>query len=88
MSFFKRYLIAGLLIWLPLVVTIAVIKFLVDFFDQILLLIPHAYRPEALLGFNIPGLGVLLSLLLILITGVFVANLLGSKIVGLWESFL
>ncbi|WP_051145212.1 DUF502 domain-containing protein [Thiomicrorhabdus sp. Kp2] len=88
MSFFKRYLIAGLLVWLPLGVTIAVIKFLVEFFDQTLLLIPHAYRPETLLGFNIPGLGVVLSLLLILITGVFVANLLGSKIVGLWEAFL
>lgn len=88
MSFFKRYLIAGLLVWLPLGVTIAVIKFLVAFFDQTLLLIPHAYRPETLLGFNIPGLGVVLSLLLILITGIFVANLLGSKIVDLWESFL
>ncbi|WP_460187284.1 DUF502 domain-containing protein [Thiomicrorhabdus hydrogeniphila] len=88
MSFFKRYLIAGLLVWLPLGVTFAVVKFLVDFFDQTLQLIPHDYRPETLLGFNIPGLGVVLSLLLILITGVFVANLLGSKIVGLWESFL
>jgi len=87
-SFFKRYLIAGLLVWLPLGVTFAVVKFLVDFFDQTLQLIPHDYRPETLLGFNIPGLGVVLSLLLILITGVFVANLLGSKIIDLWEAFL
>lgn len=88
MSFFKRYLIAGLLVWLPLGVTIAVIRFLVDLFDKTLLLIPHDYRPETLLGFNIPGLGVVLSFLLILITGIFVANLLGSKIVELWEAFL
>ena len=88
MSFFKRYLIAGLLVWLPLGVTIVVIKFLVDLFDKTLLLIPSAYRPENMFGVDIPGLVLVLSLLLILITGFFVANLLGSKIVGLWESFL
>lgn len=88
MSFFKRYLIAGLLVWLPLGVTIVVIKFLVDLFDKTLLLIPTAYRPENLLGVDVPGIGLVLSLLLILITGFFVANLLGSKVVGLWESFL
>lgn len=88
MSFLKRYLIAGLLVWLPLGVTIAIIKFLMDLFDQTLLLIPAAYRPESLIGFDIPGIGVLLSLTLILITGVFVANFLGSKVVSLWESFL
>lgn len=87
-SFLKRYLIAGLLVWLPLGVTIVVIKFLVDLFDKTLLLIPSAYRPENLLGVDIPGIGLLLSLLLILFTGFFVANLLGSKIVQLWESFL
>lgn len=88
MSFLKRYLIAGLLIWLPLGVTIVIIKFLVDLFDKTLLLIPSAYRPENLLGVDIPGIGLLLSLLLILFTGFFVANLLGSKIVQLWEAFL
>lgn len=88
MSFLKRYLIAGLLIWLPLGVTIVVIKFLVELFDKTLLLLPTAYRPENLLGVDIPGIGLLLSLSLILITGFFVANLLGSKIVGIWESFL
>lgn len=88
MSFFKRYLIAGLLVWLPLGVTIVVIKFLVDLFDRTLLLIPADYRPENLLGVDIPGIGLLLSLVLILITGMFVANFLGSKIVELWEAML
>lgn len=88
MSFLKRYLIAGLLVWLPLGVTIAVIKFLVELFDRSLLLLPLEYRPETLLGFNIPGLGILLSFLLILITGILAANLLGSKLVGIWESIL
>ena len=88
MAFLKRYLIAGLLVWLPLGVTIAVIKFLVDLFDQSLLLIPLAYRPETLLGVDIPGIGVVLSFLLILLTGFVVANFLGSKLVSIWESFL
>jgi len=87
-SYFKRYFIAGLLIWLPLGVTIVVIKFLVDLFDRSLLLLPHQYRPEVLLGMDIPGFGVLLSLTLILLTGVIVANFLGSKLVRIWESFL
>ncbi|WP_319381705.1 DUF502 domain-containing protein [Thiomicrorhabdus sp.] len=88
MSYIKRYLIAGLLVWLPLGVTIAVIKFLVDLFDRSLLLLPHQYRPEQLFGMEIPGLGVVLSIVLVLLTGIFVANLLGSKLVGIWESFL
>ena len=88
MSYFKRYFIAGLLVWLPLGVTIVVIKFLVDLFDQSLLLLPPHYRPEALFGVDIPGFGVLLSLTLIILTGVVVANFLGSKLIGLWESFL
>lgn len=88
MSYFKRYLIAGLLVWLPLGVTIVVIKFLVDLFDRSLLLLPHQYRPEVLIGVDIPGFGVLLSLTLILLTGVIVANFLGSRIVSIWESFL
>jgi len=87
-SYFKRYLIAGLLVWLPLGVTIVVIKFLVDLFDRSLLLLPHQYRPEVLIGVDIPGFGVLLSLTLILLTGVIVANFLGSRIVSIWESFL
>jgi len=87
-SFFKRYLIAGLLVWVPLGVTIFVIKFLVDLFDKSLLLIPASYRPEELFGVDIPGVGLVVSLLLILLTGFFAANLLGSKVVNLWESML
>lgn len=88
MSYFKRYLIAGLLVWLPLGVTLAVIKFLVSLFDQSLLLLPYQYRPDVLLGVDIPGFGVLLSLTLILVTGVVVANFLGSRLVAMWESLL
>lgn len=88
MAIFKRYLIAGLLVWLPLGVTIAALIFLVNFFDKSLLLLPPEYRPEALLGFNIPGLGILLSLSMIWLTGMLVANFLGTRLIAFWESFL
>ncbi len=84
----KRYLIAGLLVWIPLGVTVIVINLLVDLMDQTLVLLPKQYQPEVLLGFHIPGLGVVLSVLVVLGTGIVVANLFGRKLVSLWESFL
>nr|VFK22981.1 MAG: Uncharacterized membrane protein [Candidatus Kentron sp. MB]VFK26577.1 MAG: Uncharacterized membrane protein [Candidatus Kentron sp. MB]VFK74537.1 MAG: Uncharacterized membrane protein [Candidatus Kentron sp. MB] len=88
MSALRKYLIAGLLVWLPLGVTVLVLKLLVDVMDRTLLLLPAAWRPDQLLGFHIPGLGLLLSLAVVGITGVVVANLLGRRIVAFWESFL
>lgn len=84
----KRYLIAGLLVWVPLGVTVMVIKLLVDLMDRSLLLLPEPYRPDNLLGFHIPGLGVLLTTIIVLVTGMVVANLFGRKLVKLWESVL
>ena len=84
----KRYLIAGLLVWVPLGVTFIVIKFLVDLMDKVLLLLPASYRPEALIGMNIPGLGVLISAVLVITTGMVVAHLFGNKLVDVWESLL
>ena len=88
MSFFRRYLIAGLLVWVPLGVTVLVIKLLVDVMDRTLLLIPIAYRPETLIGMTIPGLGVILSVIVVLTTGIIVANLFGRQLVSAWESLL
>lgn len=88
MSPIRRYLIAGLLVWLPLGVTVLVIKLLVDFMDQTLLVLPQAWHPDKLLGFHIPGLGVLLSIAVVLITGVMVANFFGREMVVAWEKFL
>ena len=84
----KRYLIAGLLVWAPLGITIWVINFLVTTLDQTLLLVPETLRPEALVGFHIPGLGVLLSFLILLVTGVFAANFFGQRLIKIWESVL
>lgn len=84
----RRYLIAGLLIWLPLGVTVLVIKVLVDLMDRTLLLLPPGWRPDALLGFSIPGLGVLLTFVVLLLTGVLVANFFGRRLLAFWESIL
>jgi len=84
----RRYLIAGLLVWVPLGITIYVITFLVTTLDQTLLLVPPALRPEALIGFHIPGLGVVLSFVILLLTGMIAANFFGLRLIQLWESLL
>ena len=84
----RRYLVAGLLIWIPVGVTMLVFKALLDLMDRMLFLVPVAYRPETLLGFRIPGLGAILALVVLLVTGVLGANLLGKQLVVLYESLL
>lgn len=84
----RRYLIAGLLVWVPLGVTLLVVKLLVGFMDQTLLLLPPALRPEALVGVHIPGLGVALTILIVLFTGIVAANLVGRRLVAVWEALL
>ena len=81
----RTYLIAGLLVWLPLAASFWVVSLLVKWMDKSLLLIPPAYRPDELLGFHIPGIGVLLTLVIVLITGLVAANLFGRELVKLWE---
>lgn len=84
----KKYFVTGLLIWIPLVITLMVLAWVVNTLDQILLIAPAAVRPDALLGFHLPGVGVLVTLLLILITGLAAANFVGQRLVGFWESLL
>lgn len=88
MKFIRRYLVAGLLVWVPLGITLLVVRLLVRWLDGTLLLIPEAYRPENLLGFSIPGLGVVVSILIVFITGIFVANLFGRSLISVWERLL
>lgn len=87
-GFLQRHFFSGLLVWVPIVVTVVVITFLVDLLDQTLLLVPEHLRPDQLLGFHIPGLGVLLSIAIVIITGVFLANFFGQWLFGFWERFL
>ncbi|MDE0157932.1 MAG: DUF502 domain-containing protein [Gammaproteobacteria bacterium] len=88
MTALRKYIIAGLLVWLPLVITVAIIKFVIDLLDGTILLLPPEYRPEALLGFSIPGFGILLAVGILILTGMFAANLLGRRLVQVWETAL
>lgn len=84
----RKYIITGLLIWVPLGITIFVIKLLVDLMDQTMLLLPPAWRPEAIFGFDIPGLGIVLSAMIVFITGFILTNIAGRRLIKLWESIL
>jgi len=84
----KRYFVTGLLIWVPLVITVWVIAFLVGTLDGVLDLLPAPYRPDAWLGVHIPGLGAAVVLTIIFLTGVVTANYFGRQLFALWESLL
>ena len=84
----RRLLVAGLLIWVPIGITVFILRFLINLADQTLALIPPQFRPEELLGFPIPGLGVVLSLLLLFFTGLVAANVFGKRLIALWEAVL
>jgi uncharacterized membrane protein len=84
----KKYLITGLLIWIPLVITIWVLKVIVEVLDQSLLLLPHAWQPQQLLGVHIPGLGAILTVLIVLATGIFATNFFGAQLVEIWHEIL
>jgi uncharacterized membrane protein len=84
----KRYFITGLLIWIPLAITVWVLTMIVRTMDQSLLLLPQAIRPETLLGFYIPGIGALMTFLVVLVTGLIAANIVGQRMVRFWEGLL
>ena len=84
----KKYFITGLLIWIPLIITIWVLKVIFDALDQSLLLLPIEFRTESWLGVHIPGLGAILTLAVIFGTGVFATNFFGAQLVELWHDIL
>jgi uncharacterized membrane protein len=84
----KKYLITGLLIWIPLVITIWVLKLIVDMLDQSLLLLPEQWRPDFWLPVHIPGLGAILTIVIVLATGIFATNFFGAQLVELWHHIL
>lgn len=84
----KRYFLTGLLIWVPLAITAWVLSLIVTTMDQSLRLLPTSIHPQTLFGFNIPGAGVILTLAIILLTGLVTANFIGQKLVLWWERLL
>jgi uncharacterized membrane protein len=84
----KKYFVAGLLIWLPLAATLWVLDFIVSTMDRTLLLLPATWRPDALLGVHIPGLGLVMSLAVLFLTGMLAANIIGERLVRWWEALV
>lgn len=88
MSYLRKYFVSGLLVWLPIWVTILVVKFVVDILDSTFLLLPKTLRPDYFLGYHIPGMGVLLTVAVIILTGILAANFFGSQLVALWDAIV
>ena len=88
MAALKKYIIAGLLVWLPFAATVVIVKLLIDLLDKTILLLPPEWHPVALLGFSIPGFGIILALSILLLTGMLAANLFGRRFVEIWERLL
>ena len=84
----RRYLVAGVLVWLPILATIWVVSTMLRIMDFTLVWLPRAYRPQALLGFSIPGVGFVLALIVLLLTGLLVTNLIGRRLVVWGEDLL
>jgi uncharacterized membrane protein len=84
----RKYFITGLLILVPLAITAWVLHAVISTMDQSLLLLPEQWRPEALIGFKIPGLGAVLTVLIIFVTGLLTKNFIGKYVVSLWEKLL
>jgi uncharacterized membrane protein len=88
MAYLRRCFISGLLLWLPIWVTLLVIKFLVDILGNTLSMLPRQYQPDALFGFHIPGVGFLITLVVIFLTGVLAANFMGRSLVRGWDGLI
>ena len=84
----KKYLITGLLIWIPLVITLWVLKLIVDALDQTLLLLPREFQTENWLGLHVPGMGVVMTLVIVFATGLLTTNLIGARLVHFWHDVL
>ena len=84
----RRYLINGLLIWVPVLVTVLVVRFILELMDRTLLVLPKALRPDTLFGLHIPGIGAVLAVLIVVLTGLLVTNFIGRALVAIWEDLL
>jgi uncharacterized membrane protein len=84
----RRYLVAGVLVWLPILATVWVVNFMLNLMDRTLLLLPPAYRPRELFGFSVPGAGLVFALIVLLLTGLLVTNLIGRRLMVWGEELL
>ena len=83
-AMFKKFFSAGLLVWVPLAITFWALESIIRWSDSLVQLLPPEFRPDALIGFHIPGIGLVLAIALILVTGIFAANVIGRWVVARW----
>jgi uncharacterized membrane protein len=88
MASIRKWLLSGLLVIVPLTITLLVLQWVLNFLDQTLLILPDSWQPDKLLGFHIPGFGVLLALGSLLLVGAVASNFVGKKLVGWWDNLL
>lgn len=88
MKYLRSYLLAGLVVWTPILITIWILQFIIELLDSSIALLPESYQPDHVLGIDIPGFGVVFSLVVLLLTGVLVTNYLGQRLVRWSEAFL
>ena len=84
----RRLLVAGTLVWLPIIATVWVVSFFVTLMDRTLVLLPERFQPDVLFGFHVPGLGLIFAFVVVLLTGLLVTNLIGRQLVGYWEELM
>jgi uncharacterized membrane protein len=84
----RRLLVAGTLVWLPIIATVWVVTFFVTLMDRTLVLLPERFQPDVLFGFHVPGLGLIFAFVVVLRTGLLVTNLIGRQLVGYWEELM
>jgi uncharacterized membrane protein len=84
----RKIIVTGLLLWIPFVVTIWLFSFFIDTLDSVASLLPFELQPESWFGRRIPGFGILVTVAIISITGLLAANVLGEKLVGLWQDLI
>jgi uncharacterized membrane protein len=87
-AFVKKYLLTGMLVWVPLGITLWVLNLIIGTLDETLTLLPSHWRPDAVLGVHIPGLGVILTAVVVLTTGLLVRNVFGQRLLQYWEGLL
>ena len=88
MSTLRRYFVAGLLVWIPLGITLWVLNLLVSLMDRSLLLVPESLRSEGIFGFHLPGMGIVLTLAIVVVTGALTANFFGRQLLALGDSMV
>jgi uncharacterized membrane protein len=88
MAALRRWLLAGLLVLVPLMITVWVLNWIIGTLDQTLQILPEKWQPDLLLGIHIPGFGVVLALLIVLVIGAAVSNFLGRRLMAWWDTLL